>query len=264
MSDLGGKTWWGKENKAVCRAGDELVYFRNRWYDASVGSFATPDPLGYKDSATLYPFCGDDPVNCSDPDGMARRTKNGGWNWMGNLGDVVHVTGFWSGALSATLDTAGNTVSDLLGLDIVADASFVAGDSGRSAKERSIAAAKGIAVAALDIAGGQILKGAGGLLAKVPGVAGVAERFAASRVATAVARAASKEIASLTIVDEAVAAVRSSAVGRFLRRDVQTFMPGGVSPASLKGLLDDAAYIHSGLASAAAGIHEQNNIDIAY
>lgn len=46
-----------------------LIYMRNRWYDPKTGSFITPDPKGYTDSANLYSFCGGDPVNCSDPTG---------------------------------------------------------------------------------------------------------------------------------------------------------------------------------------------------
>jgi RHS repeat-associated protein len=45
------------------------VYMRARWYDPSTGSFLTPDPAGYRDSANPYSYCGGDPVNCSDPTG---------------------------------------------------------------------------------------------------------------------------------------------------------------------------------------------------
>jgi RHS repeat-associated protein len=48
-----------------------LIYARNRWYDPKTGSWLSPDPLGYQDSANLYAFCGGDPVNCSDPTGEA-------------------------------------------------------------------------------------------------------------------------------------------------------------------------------------------------
>ncbi len=52
-----------------------LIYARNRWYDPSTGTFLTPDPLGYVDSANLYSFAGGDPVNGRDPTGEhTRRT----------------------------------------------------------------------------------------------------------------------------------------------------------------------------------------------
>lgn len=48
-----------------------LVYARARWYDASTGSFISPDPQGYVDSSNLYAFGGGDPVNGRDPRGEA-------------------------------------------------------------------------------------------------------------------------------------------------------------------------------------------------
>ncbi len=46
-----------------------LVYMRDRWYDASTGTFLTPDAYGTIDSSNLYAYCANDPVNCSDPMG---------------------------------------------------------------------------------------------------------------------------------------------------------------------------------------------------
>jgi RHS repeat-associated protein len=43
-----------------------LVYMRDRWYDPHTGSFLSPDPEGYADSANLFSYCHGDPVNCSD------------------------------------------------------------------------------------------------------------------------------------------------------------------------------------------------------
>jgi RHS repeat-associated protein len=55
-----------------------LDFVRARWYDARTGSFLTPDPLGYNDSANLYTFAGGDPVNGRDPSGQAAiLTRNG-------------------------------------------------------------------------------------------------------------------------------------------------------------------------------------------
>jgi RHS repeat-associated protein len=48
-----------------------LIYMRKRWYDPKTGSFLSPDPAGYRDSANLYSYCHGDPVNCSDPTGLA-------------------------------------------------------------------------------------------------------------------------------------------------------------------------------------------------
>jgi RHS repeat-associated protein len=48
----------------------ELVYFRNRFYDASTGTWLTPDPAGSLDSNNQYAFCAHQPVDCSDPLGL--------------------------------------------------------------------------------------------------------------------------------------------------------------------------------------------------
>jgi RHS repeat-associated protein len=155
-----------------------FAYARERFYDPRTGNFISPDPLGNIDSANLYAFAGGDPINGRDPQGLATKTKNGGSNFLGNLGDVVNVTGFWSEAASTALDTLGNTLSDALMLDTVADASVVAADSSRSGRERTIASAKGIGAAAFDVAGGEILGTAGKVLLRVPGAKNLVARVA--------------------------------------------------------------------------------------
>jgi len=54
------------------------AYARNRWYDASIGSFLTPDPEGYGDSANLYTFAAGDPLNYGDPTGNEAALGLGG------------------------------------------------------------------------------------------------------------------------------------------------------------------------------------------
>jgi RHS repeat-associated protein len=51
------------------------IYVRNRWYSPATGTFLSPDPLGYVDSANLYTFAGGDPVNGRDPRGLADDNK---------------------------------------------------------------------------------------------------------------------------------------------------------------------------------------------
>ena len=41
-----------------------------RYYDASIGRFISRDPSGYKGGLNFYAYCGNDPVNCSDPTGL--------------------------------------------------------------------------------------------------------------------------------------------------------------------------------------------------
>jgi RHS repeat-associated protein len=169
-------------------AGTGLVNLRERWLEQSTGTFLGPDRVGYRDSSSLYVFCGSDPVNCSDPLGLARQTKNGGTNWFGDLGDVVDVqTGpwYWRNAtqtVSAGLDFFGNTLSYGLALDAWADANVVVGDSSRSTGERAWAATKGVGIAAMNLVGGEIVGTAGRVLLKIPGARTVVSKIAASRV----------------------------------------------------------------------------------
>lgn len=47
-----------------------LYDLRNRPYSPSMGRFLQPDPIGFAgDSANLYRYCGNNPVNSSDPNG---------------------------------------------------------------------------------------------------------------------------------------------------------------------------------------------------
>src|SRR5207253_3728012 len=72
FSELAQKTRRGEKFQALPfqEPATGLVFARARWYDASTGSFLSPDPLSYKDSSNLYAFAGGDPVNGRDPSGM--------------------------------------------------------------------------------------------------------------------------------------------------------------------------------------------------
>ena len=48
-----------------------LVYFRNRWYAPGDGQWLQPDDAGYRDSSSLYSYCGASPVECQDPLGLS-------------------------------------------------------------------------------------------------------------------------------------------------------------------------------------------------
>jgi RHS repeat-associated protein len=48
-----------------------LYNYRNRFYSPAWGRFLQPDPIGFGgDSASLYRYCGNNPVNGSDPSGL--------------------------------------------------------------------------------------------------------------------------------------------------------------------------------------------------
>ena len=47
-----------------------LYYYRNRWYDPTIGRFVSEDPIGFGGGNNFYAYVGNNPVNFSDPWGL--------------------------------------------------------------------------------------------------------------------------------------------------------------------------------------------------
>jgi len=47
-----------------------IYYYRNRWYDPSVGRFITKDPIGLRGGINQYAYVENNPVNYRDPSGL--------------------------------------------------------------------------------------------------------------------------------------------------------------------------------------------------
>ena len=82
----------------------------HRWYDASVGSWINEDPIGFEGGdANLYRYCGNDPVNGTDPNGL----------WFGFLGQGLDAASdacswAWNGAVGISQDI-GTSLGDVWG-----------------------------------------------------------------------------------------------------------------------------------------------------
>ena len=98
--------------------GSDLVYKRNRYYDAGSGRFTQEDPIGLAGGLNAYGFAGGDPVNYADPFGLcppATDSKPCGFSDLlvinvsfGGQADLHYDAGITSGNLRVQIGPVGN------------------------------------------------------------------------------------------------------------------------------------------------------------
>ena len=64
-----------------------LYYFRARFYDSQTGRWLSNDPIGISGGLNQYVFCGNNPMNDSDPFGLCKDGSAG--NVLGKEGNIV-------------------------------------------------------------------------------------------------------------------------------------------------------------------------------
>jgi len=81
----------------------DLVYLRARYYHPGLGRFISQDPIGFAGGTNLYAYCGNDPINYTDPLGLSRVTIFGtGFEFnLQSVGDGLATS---AAALGAALD----------------------------------------------------------------------------------------------------------------------------------------------------------------
>jgi uncharacterized protein RhaS with RHS repeats len=116
-----------------------LQYSRARFYDAKLGRFISEDPIGFVGGdVNTFNYVGGNPQNFTDSLGL----QGGPVNYLRD--PVAHDSAYNLGGITNGLS---NTMSDLLGLDEIAELSWTVGNHCLSNEERAWAGAKfGIAV----------------------------------------------------------------------------------------------------------------------
>jgi len=96
-----------------------LVHFGARWYDPETGRWIAKDPILLAGGLNLYAFCGNDPVNFSDPWGLTKTEviESGEYRFVKYPGDAMHGGAHWhvyarrGGNLLGRVSTSGEVLT---------------------------------------------------------------------------------------------------------------------------------------------------------
>ncbi len=78
-----------------------LVLMGHRYYDSRIGRFISQDPIG--DGTNWYAYCGNNPINATDPSGNVPQTLNGGSASINSEGYNASLLGSFEASLDSAL-----------------------------------------------------------------------------------------------------------------------------------------------------------------
>ncbi|MCU7938970.1 MAG: RHS repeat-associated core domain-containing protein [gamma proteobacterium symbiont of Bathyaustriella thionipta] len=104
-----GSTRYGVFGQGIASAGNQplfgftgrepdttgLTFYRNRYYDPSVGRFTQRDPLGFADGINPYTYVSNSPTNFTDPLGLSKQSQSI-MGWVSSAWDGITSTGIFS------------------------------------------------------------------------------------------------------------------------------------------------------------------------
>lgn len=77
--------------RKVYDQGVNIYYYRARYYDPEIGQFTSEDPIGFRGGMNFYAYCGNNPINCNDPNGLKSFTLTAFFPPSGGLGGSLEV-----------------------------------------------------------------------------------------------------------------------------------------------------------------------------